>query len=288
MILNDLIKKTLIKVHTFKSALKYSFTPLNCFKAYLYHDKKFLIHFKWGFEGFLKWNKIRSSLILADRKWFLERDNKYMEYISNDGYKFRVPHIDKLGLLREQVYEIYHAYDYRDKNVLDVGGFSGDSMITFFRWGAKKVVVYEPVPENIELIKLNAELNDLLNRTVIMPYAVCGHSGYKVFSYDTFSGTFGSRKGNKKIRLPCKSVEKVICDFENIDIAKFDCESCEEYIVKCECDLLRKIPSWIIEIHNYNIQRKLIPKFSECGFKYNKLANISKRLRVTLYKFWLD
>ena len=94
----------------------------------------------------MKWSVIRTSLILASKGWFLTYLNSSLQYVSR-GYRFSVPNIFKLGCLVENYEKMYHVYNYRGKKCLDIGGFSGDSMILFFMWGASKVTVYEPVPE---------------------------------------------------------------------------------------------------------------------------------------------
>ena len=51
----------------------------------------------------------------------------------------------------------------RNKNIIDVGGFVGDSAIIFSKYTDKNVYTFEASPENFELVKKTLELNKTSN-----------------------------------------------------------------------------------------------------------------------------
>lgn len=51
----------------------------------------------------------------------------------------------------------------RNKNIIDVGGFIGDSAIIFSKYTAKNVYTFEASPENFEIVKKTLELNKITN-----------------------------------------------------------------------------------------------------------------------------
>jgi FkbM family methyltransferase len=177
-------------------------------------------------------------------------------------FKFRVTSPSKIGVLIAKP-NPFHCFDYRDATVLDIGAFSGDTLILFFKWGAKRVIAYEPVPENVKLIRLNTEINNLGDRVTVIPYAVSDRNGYVEFSYDEYKESFGLKRGKYKIKLLSISIREVLSGAEDVDVAKVNCEGCEKYLL--EVDDLR-IPKWIIQVHHADLLAPLVNHFESKGF----------------------
>jgi predicted RNA methylase len=70
--------------------------------------------------------------------------------------------LDCIRELRTGEYE----YDYRNKVVLDVGGFEGESAIYFWLRGAKRVIIYEPVNSHVQFINKNVKLTTLKLKSI--------------------------------------------------------------------------------------------------------------------------
>jgi hypothetical protein len=54
---------------------------------------------------------------------------------------------------------------------------------------------------------------------------------------------------------------------EKFDIAKVDCEGCENGLLSLPDDYIRKIPKWVIECHSSETLRELGEKFLRAGFR---------------------
>lgn len=50
------------------------------------------------------------------------------------------------------------------------------------------------------------------------------------------------------------------------DIAKIDCEGCEEALANTKDELIRKVPLWLIETHSKQIEQKILEKFEQNNF----------------------
>ena len=147
-----------------------------------------------------------------------------------------------------------------NKKVLDVGGYI-DTPIVFAKIGAKKVVTYEPI--YYKLLLKNLKLNKIKN-VVVKPY------------YIYSSGCKQLKKWLKGIKL--KKLKRKIVSWkkalkEKFDLAKVDCEDCEEGLLHVDNDLLRKIPVWIMEIQGNELRKRIIEKFRSAGFK-ERLINV--------------
>ncbi len=244
---------------TLSQVFNYTKNPLLCLSTYI-SRKKAKISFKWGFIEELTWLQIRAIVKLADSGWYALYCSREGHILFTDGVlKFIAPSINKIGVLGEG-HKLYRRFNYNGTIVLDIGAFTGDSLILFFKWGAKKVIAYEPIPENVESIKQNVKTNKLERKVIINSYAVSDKNGYLTFTYDDLGIDFGLKEGKHEITLPCVSIKEVLKASEKIDIAKVDCEGCEKHLLKID-ELI--IPNWVIEVHDISTLRALIKHFKE-------------------------
>ena len=70
----------------------------------------------------------------------------------------------------------------RQKNIIDVGGFIGDSILIFAELTDKKIYTFEPNSQNYKLLTQSISLNNL-NKTVIPENIALGASPQKVLLY---------------------------------------------------------------------------------------------------------
>ncbi len=187
--------------------------------------------------------------------------------MSDDLYFDIVNKIFLYGLPTCEDLSMYKVFDFKDKNVLDIGAYIGDTAILFKKWGANKVICYEPIKENVKKIKKIAKLYGWENDIIVRPYAVWNKNGIVTFYVEKESigkVDFGLRKGKYKIKLKCKSFEDVLKDAlrNNVEITKIDCEGCEKYLLNVNKRLIKKIPYWIIETHSKDIYANLFSLFT--------------------------
>lgn len=188
-----------------------------------------------------------------------------------------------IGVLNERLDEIYHL-DYKNKVVLDVGGFIGETAAFFSAWGAAKVIIYEPVIANHALIKTNIALNGI--NAELHEEGIGEKDGYAIIHYDTVGIGFGfNDEGTHEMKIKIRSIRHII-DESGADIAKFDCEGAERSLISVPSEVLRKIGLHIIEVHSPEIKKAIIDKFESSGFDLVKdLPNkTDKKVSVVFFQ----
>ncbi|MFH1784815.1 MAG: FkbM family methyltransferase [Candidatus Micrarchaeota archaeon] len=180
----------------------------------------------------------------------------------------------------------FYKHDYKNKRVLDIGGYIGDSALLFLENGAKHITIYEPIQSNVELIKLNMQGNE--KRYTIYPNFISDYDGeMEVTSlYEPGSMGFGIEGGENKYKKTCSDIRKVIdCKY---DVIKMDCEGCEYSLLSVSDNLIRKIPYWIIEFHDINKRKeykKLLKKFKDNKFKIIKKINLNEETNIIHFNY---
>jgi FkbM family methyltransferase len=157
------------------------------------------------------------------------------------------------------IYEVFEEEDYKflnvkDKNVLDIGAFVGDSPIYFILKGAKKVYAIEPHPDAYNEMLENIKLNNMEDKIVPINIGINYNNDY-VSIYKSVLDTQGAllKPEEKGIKLPAGKLRDII-DKYNIDvqILKMDCEGCEYDIILKDYDTIKEFDEIEFEYHSYN------------------------------------
>lgn len=183
--------------------------------------------------------------------------------------------IPLVSVLLEDLEEIY-SVDCRNKIVLDVGGFIGETAVFFSAKGAKKVIIYEPVLPHHQYIKTNLALNNVNGER--HEEGLGETDGQTNVYYENMDECFGLvNKGPKELTIKTKSARRII-EESGADLAKFDCEGAEANLASIPQEVLRRIGFYIIEVHTTEIKNMIVDKFQRSGFSLLKdVPNVSNK-----------
>jgi FkbM family methyltransferase len=186
------------------------------------------------------------------------------------------------------IYEVFEEEDYKffnvkDKNVLDIGAFVGDSPIYFILKGAKKVYAIEPHPDAYNEMIENIKLNNMEDKIVPINMGINYEKDYiTINTKDVVHVAFSLfNSNNKGIKILAGKLSDIIEKY-NIDaqVLKMDCEGCEYDIILKDYDTIKEFDEIGFEYHAYNTKipvSKLLDKLNkdfECKFIEEKLKYI--------------
>jgi len=170
--------------------------------------------------------------------------------------------------------EDYKFLNIKNKNVLDIGAFIGDSPIYFIQKGAKKVYAIEPHPDAYNEMLENIKLNDMEDKIIPINMGINYESNYIYIPTTVVNtqATLLKSKGNG-IKVPADKLSDIIEKYNiNAQILKMDCEGCEYDIILKDYDTIKEFEEIEFEYHAYNTKipvSKLLEKLNkdfECRF----------------------
>lgn len=158
------------------------------------------------------------------------------------------------GIIREVAIQDYYHLDKIKKGdiVVDIGGSIGAfSILAANR--AEKVFVYEPFPDNYNIIKKNLELNRLKN---VKPFksAVYKRAGkIKLFvEKENLGGHSVCGNSKNSIEIKTTTLKRIFLEnrLQHIDLLKMDCEGAEyDILLSTPKDYCKKINRIVMEHH---------------------------------------
>ena len=173
----------------------------------------------------------------------------------------------------------------KDRVVIDIGAYIGDTQIYFACNGARHIYAFEPFPHSFEIAKINIKLNNKISDKITLLNAGVGkeskileiNSEYvsDVDSSINSSINLLSSSNNNTNKINIITLEEIINRY-NLDnqpcILKMNCEGCEYEIILNTPDYILKVFEQIIIGYHYgyiNIKNKL----QSIGFKVKILPN---------------
>jgi FkbM family methyltransferase len=189
---------------------------------------------------------------------------------------FRPATLDRFAITETWVYGIYNPTGYEinyGDTVVDIGAHIGSFAVYAGRM-AKRVVAYEPVPENYKVMEMNLELNGMSNVTSI--HGCVGGKRTSKRIYISEGNTCGHSEfhlcgGTRYIDVKSTSLDNVFIDnnLGRIDFLKIDCEGGEyEILNNTSMHALNRIDKIAMEYHEFDGHRaeELIKILKTAGF----------------------
>ena len=178
---------------------------------------------------------------------------------------------------------VHKTYDYSgfeikpEDTVVDIGGHIGIFAVYAARKANKgKVLVYEPVPENFEILKKNKKLNKLANLK-INNSAVTSKRGYvnlNISKSNSGGHSIHSVDTKETLKVPSITLGDIFKKnkIKKINYLKIDTEGAEfDIILNSPKEVFKNVEKIIMEYHDFvsnrNNHLEIIDYLKKCGFK---------------------
>lgn len=187
--------------------------------------------------------------------------------------------LDSLGVLGETFgMEVYKRLDVKEKIIVDIGSYIGDSPIYFILNGARRVYALEPYPSSYILLLKNIKVNGLDEKIIAFNEGL-SEKIKKIRIREDHRALATSRLKDFHEGKPVKltNLEEIVEKF-NLENAclKIDCEGCEYSILKAPDNILGAFQEMIIEYHYGYMNLK--ERLRKAGFKVENTRPILHEL----------
>ena len=155
------------------------------------------------------------------------------------------------SIIKDNEYKIQKA-DISGKTIIDVGAHIGVFSVLCGYYGAREVLSFEPMVENVSLFRENTREYSCIR----LVQAAIGRSDAKRKSIAFYSsgGTYNLGGGhiiyNFGDIVPVVALDDILSNYKSVDLIKFDCEG-SEFPILFTSKMLPKIKRIIGEFHNF-------------------------------------
>ncbi|MEM4964896.1 MAG: FkbM family methyltransferase [Pyrobaculum sp.] len=188
-----------------------------------------------------------------------------------------------LAVLGDPLEEMY-AVDVKDRVVVDVGAYIGDTTLFYVSRGARRVYAFEPVEKYFKYLDENVKRNGAVDKVVVNNYGLWFEDETIGIEY-RYIGT-GLFPGSD-MALKVKNLGDVLSEIASvegrIDLVKMDCEGCEYALLTTPCEVVRLARQYIVEIHG--APAPIVNHMSKCG--YDAKLKVGFTDLVNVYRFTL-
>jgi FkbM family methyltransferase len=180
---------------------------------------------------------------------------KYKEdygYWFKNNVRFRHMHWPILGVFD---WGEYDALNVKNKVIVNIGAFVGDSSIYFALRGAKRVIAIEPHPEAFKEMLENIRLNNLENMIIPVNAGLASKPGRICIRDVDVVHTEGAyyRLSECNSKIPAITLGELIDKYsiDNNAVLKMDCEGCEYDVILNDYEHVRVFDEVYFEYHAY-------------------------------------
>jgi len=222
--------------------------------------------------------------------------NKYDDEVrikyNNDGYVINGYRFKSLNRPLAAVFlgEEYWGVDARNKIIIDIGAFVGDSAIYFVLKGARRVIAIEPHPGAFAEMLDNIKLNNLEGVIIPVNAGLVGRPG-KICIEDVGvedTAVTYHRPGDCPSTIKAVTLGELINGF-GIDgdraVLKMDCEGCEFDVILNDYEHVRLFRELIFEYHSYVVNKpvddilRVLDRDYKCEVRGDKNGGIIQCIR---------
>jgi len=167
----------------------------------------------------------------------------------------------------------YEQLNVKDRVVIDIGAYIGDSAIYFALKGARKVIAIEPHPGAYAEMLDNIRLNNMENVIVPVNAGLASKPGKVCVENVDVSNTFDiyHRPGDCPNAVPAVTLGELINKFgidPNDAVLKMDCEGCEYDVILNDYEHVRLFRELILEYHPKHVNKSVDELLNVLGRDY--------------------
>ncbi|ONI37879.1 hypothetical protein AN639_01210 [Candidatus Epulonipiscium fishelsonii] len=189
-------------------------------------------------------------------------------------YKLPVPFFTpSVFYYKHQLNEVSNLDKTKNKSIIDVGGYIGDSVLIFNELNPKNIYTFEAIPHNFDMLLTTIKLNKLKN-IIAVNVALGNKRGYcKMLSAHSGSSIVNVKKDKKFdiIKVPIITLDSYVKK-NNIEVGliKTDIEGAEPLFLEgAKETICTQKPILLISIyHNYHDYFKLKPMIESWNLGY--------------------
>ena len=191
-----------------------------------------------------------------------------------------------LGIYELHVQELLQATLMKGDVFYDVGGHHGYySLLASRRVGhTGSVYVFEPLPENREILAHVLSANDCGNSTVVAA-AVSDMVGRRplFFGNDDSQPSILTRSGDA-LMVESTTLDEFACRHPRPNVVKVDVEGAEYEVLLGAQELLATDPpiTWVIELHTEEVREPVRMALARHGYRVEELTPVVRRPRSTV------
>lgn len=219
-----------------------------------------------------RWHDRRGSDMAPRQVTFRVRQQK-VEFVMSDKYLGAFK-----GVFLDREYDCAARFARPPERILDLGGNIGFGSVFFAGlFPRAKLLVVEPDPRNLPLLRTNLALNQV--DAVVVPGAAGRSSGTLQLRFgdnptcSSLSGT-GLHDLADAVEVGVLTVPEIMAraGWDHIDLLKVDIEGAEEELLAGDNDWLSRVGSILVEIHPNTTPERLNGYLARHGFKLERFG----------------
>lgn len=191
----------------------------------------------------------------------MRRYNTDMQSTKLGKYEVYYENSDEFYELKKEIFSencYYIELEKEDPLIVDLGSHIGMTVLYFkMLFPKSRVIAFEPVPYNFEILKKNVEENQLDNVELVQA-VIAPKSGILRIQEPIGEGAWRSGAGiipkgwkgiqtNREIRVEAVGIQEIL--HEKIDIMKMDIEGMEYEVIRNMGPNIRNVKNMLIEVH---------------------------------------